>query len=224
MLYGHGVRIPSYRQRTAYQAMLLGGIAALASSLLVMGDNATRDTIALRQAETLRASLEQVIPPQLHDNDLLADTLLLDPQKKGARPLTVYRGRREETITTVAFEITGIGYAGPITSLLALNAEGQILGVRVLRHSETPGLGDKIEVKRDPWVLGFDGLSLANTPSAKWAVKKDGGQFDQFTGATITPRAVVESVQAGLEWFATERETLLAPPNDPDPQQEPSHE
>ncbi len=223
MAYGHGVKNPSYRQRVAYHAMLLGGIAALASSLLVMGDNATRDTIALRQAETLRASLEQVIPPELHDNDLLADTLLLDPKKKGVRPLTVYRGRREEEITAVAFEVVGNGYAGPITSLLAVDAKGQILGVRVLQHTETPGLGDKIEVQRDPWILGFDGLSLDNTPRKQWAVKKDGGQFDQFTGATITPRAVVESVQSGLEWFAQHRATLLTPPPSP-PVQETDHE
>lgn len=212
MAYGHGVKYPSYRKRTAYHAMLLGGIAALASSLLVVGDIATRDTIALRHAETLRATLAQVIPGELHDNDLLADTLTLPSPRAGTRPLTIYRAVHEGEVSAVAFQVVGMGYAGPIVSLLAVDAEGQVLGVRVLQHTETPGLGDKIEIQRDPWILDFNGLSLLNTPAARWAVKKDGGQFDQFTGATITPRAVVESVQAGLSWFDSQRNSLLAPP------------
>ena len=212
MPYGHGVKNPSYRKRTAYQAMLLGGMATLVSAILVMGDNATRDTIALRQAETLQASLSQVIPAELHDNPLLDDVVVLPHGVNDKRPLKVYRGRHEGVITALAFEVVGHGYAGAITSLMAIDASGQILGVRVLKHSETPGLGDKIEIQRHDWILGFSQRSLTNTPKAAWAVKKDGGQFDQFTGATITPRAVVESVHAGLELFERERERLLAPP------------
>lgn len=212
MPYGHGVKDPSYRKRTAYHAMLLGGMATLVSAVLVMGDNATRDTIALRQAETLQASLEQVIPPELHDNQLLDDVIVLPKDASRSRPLKVYRGHRNQAITALAFEVVGHGYAGAITSLMAIDANGKILGVRVLQHSETPGLGDKIEIQRDNWIRSFDGRSLANTPLSSWAVKKDGGQFDQFTGATITPRAVVEAVQAGLEMFERERAQLLAPP------------
>jgi len=197
---------PSYRDRVGYQAGLLGGFSLLAAALLVMGDIATRDTIAQRQAEDLLDSLAQVIPPQLHDNDLLAAEL----QLTGAdgEPITVYRALRGLDVTGVAFEVTGQGYAGPIEILLGIDPNGQILGARVLAHAETPGLGDKIEVNRDDWILAFNGRSLGDPPPERWAVKKDDGEFDQFSGATITPRAVVGAIKGGLELFADNRDAL----------------
>ena len=105
-------------------------------------------------------------------------------------------------MTGVAYEVFGTGYAGQMKLMLGVDAEGRALGVRVLAHKETPGLGDKIEVKKGDWILQFDGLSLGNPPVEKWKVKKDGGQFDQFTGATITPRGVVSAIREGLEFFA----------------------
>ena len=92
--------------------------------------------------------------------------------------------------------------------LIAVDARGRVLGVRVLSHSETPGLGDGIEAARSDWILGFDGRSLDNTPPADWAVRKDGGAFDQFTGATVTPRAVVWAVHDGLRRFQAHRAVL----------------
>lgn len=199
---------PSYRQRIGYQAGLLGGFTLIAAALLVLGDVATRETIALRKAEDRTASLAQVIAPELHDNDLLADTLTLDgPNDK---PLTIYRATRGSTVTALAYEVVGQGYAGPIDVLLGLDAEGRILGARVLAHTETPGLGDKIEVNRADWILDFNGRSLGDPPPERWAVKKDGGEFDQFSGATITPRAVVGAIRNGLEFFAAHRDTLTA--------------
>jgi electron transport complex protein RnfG len=197
---------PSYRERVGYQAGLLGGFSLLAAALLVMGDIATRDTIAQRQAEDLLDSLAQVIPPQLHDNDLLAAEL----QLTGAdgEPITVYRALRGLDVTGVAFEVTGQGYAGPIEILLGIDPNGHILGARVLAHAETPGLGDKIEVNRDDWILAFNGRSLGDPPPERWAVKKDDGGFDQFSGATITPRAVVGAIKGGLELFADNRDAL----------------
>jgi electron transport complex protein RnfG len=94
--------------------------------------------------------------------------------------------------------------------LLGVDADGRVLGARVLSHAETPGLGDKIEVARDDWILSFDGKSLGEPPRERWAVRKDGGDFDQFSGATITPRAVVSAVKSGLELFATQRDALTA--------------
>jgi len=198
---------PTYRQRVGYQAGLLGGFAMVAAAMLVMGDIATRDAIEQRQAEDLLASLAQVIPPGLHDNDLLADTLTLNAPD-GA--VTVYRALRGLDVTAVAFETVGQGYGGTIRVLLGMDKDGRILGARVLSHSETPGLGDKIEVARDDWILDFDGKSLGDPPPEHWAVKKDGGDFDQFSGATITPRAVVKSVKEGLELFAANRAALTA--------------
>jgi electron transport complex protein RnfG len=89
-----------------------------------------------------------------------------------------------------------------------------VLGVRVTRHTETPGLGDKIEARRAPWILDFNGKSLKAPVPARWGVKKDGGDFDQFAGATITPRAIVTAVRLGLERFAANRAAMLgdAPP------------
>lgn len=210
-MYGHGVAVPSYRKRIGYQAMLLGGMATLASAMLVLGDLETRDAIAQRQAEDLKASLSQVLPDALHDNDLLSDVITLPPRTEGETAKRVYRARKAGEISAVAFEVSAFGYGGPITSLMGIDANGEILGVRVLSHAETPGLGDKIEVERDDWILSFDGRSLANTSEQKWRVRKDGGMFDQFTGATITPRAVVQSVHEGLLFFRHHRAQLLAP-------------
>jgi len=198
---------PSYRKRSGYQAGLLGGFATLAAVLLVISNMITKDAIGERQREDLLASLSQVIPSELHDNDLLADTLTI---KAGDQQRVIYRASRDNVITAVAYQITGYGYAGAIELLLGLNDKGELLGVRVLSHAETPGLGDKIEPEKSNWIFGFNGLSLDNTPDKDWAVKKDGGRFDQFSGATITPRGVVKAIKEGLEFFREHKGQLLA--------------
>src|SRR5690606_7665772 len=106
---------------------------------------------------------------------------------------------------------TADGYSGTIRLLVGIDAEGRLTGVRVLQHNETPGLGDKVELRKDDWILGFDGLSLRNPVASGWQVKKDGGDFDQFVGATITPRAVVAAVYNALQFFDLNRENLLNP-------------
>jgi Na+-translocating ferredoxin:NAD+ oxidoreductase subunit G len=219
---GKGVLEPSYRKRTAYQAMLLGGMATLASAALVLGDRETHDDIALRQAEDLKASLRQVLPDSIHDNDLLSDVLELKGEGENGKPLKVYRAHLDGKISAVAYEVSAIGYAGPVTSIMGVASDGSVLGVRVLAHAETPGLGDKIEVQRGEWILSFNGHSIENTTATQWHVKKDGGEFDQFTGATITPRAVVKSVYSGLQKFESYRGTLLLPPMTPE--EEKGHE
>jgi len=198
---------PGYRQRTGYQAGLLGGFATLAAVLLVMSNLITHDDILARQREDLMSSLSQVIPAGLHDNDLLADPLTV-PADGGQR--TVYRAIRDNKVSAVAYQITGYGYAGAIEILMGVDAQGSILGVRVLSHAETPGLGDQIETAKSDWILGFNHLSLDNTPDRDWAVKKDGGRFDQFSGATITPRGVVKAIKQGLEFFRANKGRLLA--------------
>jgi len=107
------------------------------------------------------------------------------------------------------------GYTGKIHSIVGIFADGSVAGVRVLQHRETPGLGDKVELKKSPWVLSYNGKSLSDPGTQGWNVKKDGGEFDQFTGATITPRAVVKSVHAALEYFNENRDTLLAAKSEP---------
>ncbi len=199
-----------FRQGIGYQGLLLGVTVTMAATLLVVADRVTREPIAQRHAEDMNASLAQVIPPALHDNDLLANTVTLNDAN--GTPVQIYRALAGDRVTAVAFQVTGKGYAGDIDVILGLAADGKVLGARVLAHKETPGLGDKIEVAKGDWILAFDGLSLGDPPPARWAVKKDGGDFDQFSGATITPRAVVRALKGGLEFFATNRAVLTASP------------
>lgn len=198
------------RERISYQALLLGGFSFIATLLLVLGNLATGDAIGERAREDLRASLSQVIPAQVHDNDLLQAPLQIEGPD--GKPLTVYRGLRDARVTALAWEIVGKGYSGDIRLILGLDASGKVLGVRVLAHSETPGLGDNIELSHSNWILGFNGLSLDNTPLPQWRVKKDGGRFDAFSGATITPRGVVAAIRTGLQFFKAHRTALINTP------------
>lgn len=198
---------PEYRKRLAYSAALLGGFAMLAGAALTLGHVHTRDDIAARLAEDRKASLSQVIPAALYDNDLLAAPLQL--ALGGTESKTVFRAMHEGQVSAVAFEMVGQGYGGAIVVLLGLDRDGRVLGARVIAHNETPVLGDKIEVKKDRWITTLDGHSLAALGHGGWQVKKDGGQFDQFTGATITPRAVITAVRNGLDLFEAHKAELL---------------
>jgi Na+-translocating ferredoxin:NAD+ oxidoreductase subunit G len=201
---------PKYRKRIGYQAVLLGGFSTLATALLVAGNIATKDDIQARQKEDLLSSLNQVIPAENYDSDLLHQPLIISDSK--GHDLTVYRGLQGKQVNALAWEVVGQGYAGDIRLILGINANGKILGVRVLSHAETPGLGDKIEEAKSDWILGFNDLSLQTTTTQQWHVKKDGGQFDQFSGATITPRGVVAAIHGGLTFFDAHKDELLNPP------------
>lgn len=192
------------RQSPLFQAMLLGAFALGAAAALASGNLATKDAIKQRLAEDLTASISQVIPADLHDNDLLADQIEVSG-------LAVYQARQGDAVEAVAFEVKGKGYTGDIVLIMGVKKDGSLLGVRVLAHAETPGLGDKIEIAKDPWITSFNGLSFEKLPKAKWKVKKDGGHFDQFSGATITPRGVVDAVRQGLAFFIENRQTMLTP-------------
>jgi electron transport complex protein RnfG len=201
---------PAYRKRVSYQAGLLGGFTLMAAAFLVMGNLATRGPIEQRRLEDLRASLSQVIPVGIRDNDLLQAPIRI-PDAEG-NPITVYRALRGGRVSGVVYQVVGQGYGGEIRLILAVDPNGRVISTRVLAHAETPGLGDKIEAARDDWILGFDGRSLGDPPAERWTVKKDGGDFDQFTGATITPRAVTLALKSGLKFFHRHRTALLAPP------------
>jgi len=198
-----------FRTAVSYQAILLGISTLIATTLLSFANLATKDAIALRIEEDLKASISQVVPEDIYDNDLLQDALTVK-DAVGA-DMTVYRAQLNGVITAVIFEVRENGYSGVIRSIMAVAPDGTTLGARILAHAETPGLGDKIEIAKDDWVLGFNGRSLGDPGRSAWAVKKDGGEFDQFTGATITPRAVVKSIKGGLEFFEQERQLLLVP-------------
>ncbi|MCE1170058.1 electron transport complex subunit RsxG [Azovibrio restrictus] len=198
------MNLEQLKENTLYQPLLLGVVALLASASLAWAASATRDAISAAEAKDLRDSLAQVLPDNFADNDLLADSAQVEVE--GGKSLTVYRARQGESTKGAVFKVSGKGYGGEIAILMAVDRDGKTLGVRVLKHTETPGLGDKIEASKADWIKSFDGKSLE---TARWAVKKDGGDFDQFAGATITPRAVVNAVKGGLETFASHRLAIL---------------
>lgn len=200
---------PELRQSLGYQGLLLGVAAFITSSALLVANQMTAPVIAQRNAEDLAASLAQALPGVKYDNDLAADTVKLQPGV-GAKETVVYRAREAGKVAAVAYQVTGFGYSGAINLIMGVDRDGKILSVRVLNHRETPGLGDKIEISKSKWIEGFTGLTRDNPPAEKWHVKKDGGQFDQFTGATITPRGVVKAVKEGLDLFEAHKAEMLA--------------
>ena len=198
--------LESLREKIGYQPLLLGAFALLASGALAWAASATGGAIAAAEAKDLRDSLAEVLPKGFADNDLLKDTLVIE---RHGKPLTVYRVRRKGVVKGAVFKVAERGYAADIQVLMAVDADGQTLGVRVIKHAETPGLGDKIEAAKSNWIRAFDGKSIGRPPLEKWGVRKDGGVFDQFAGATITPRAVVKAVKGGLEFYAEHRQEIL---------------
>lgn len=200
------------RPQLQFQAGVLAGFALLAAILLGLADLATRSVIEQRLQEDLQANLEQVVPAALYDNNLLKDSVILPSADAGlgAEQTEVYLVKKQGVVNAVCFKfVAPDGYAGPISLVMGVDSKGEILGVRVIAHVETPGLGDKIEVTKSRWVLSFNGKSLDNLTVEQWAVKKDGGVFDQFSGATITPRKVVQAIKRGLAFYREHQAELL---------------
>lgn len=194
------------KQTLAYPALLMGVVSLLVCSLLLLTHNLTAQPIAERQREDLTKLLNQVLPSDAYDNQPL-DQKYQD--KIDGQDYIFYRARYQGQVSAIIIFTSTSGYSGAISMLIAIKADGELSGVRVLSHTETPGLGDKIEEKKDDWILGFSGLSLLNPAPNGWAVKKDGGQFDAFTGATITPRAVVKGVYETLRLFKSNQPYFL---------------
>lgn len=197
---------PSYRKRLGYQAMLLGGICYMVAILIIFGDISTRDAIEKELKQDRLDTLDQVLPAAIYENNILEDKVTVSALDDSNTKITANVATLQGVNTGFAFPIVGDGYSGEIEMLMGINHDGEILGVRVITHAETPGLGDKIEISKAEWIKSFDGHSLANTPKKDWAVVKDGGKFDQFAGATITPRAVVAAVYSGLQLYDKKRD------------------
>ena len=200
------------RPKLEFQTGILAGFALLASILLGVTNCSTQDTIQQRLDEDLKKSLQEVVPITLYDNDLLQDTLTIPSADYniGANETTVYLAKKAGKVTAVCFKfIAPDGYSGAINMIIGIDLDGNILGVRVLSHKETPGLGDKIEVAKSTWILSFVGRSLDNLTPTQWAVKKDGGVFDQFAGATITPRKSVQATYRSLQLFKAHQAELI---------------
>lgn len=195
------------KHKSLIHGLILGAFCLGFGILLAITQNLTADDISTRAIEDRQASLSQVLPNSIHDNNPVLDTVNLKNEE--GKDVTVFRARKGNEITGLAYEIYGSGYAGEIKLMLGVDPTGKVLGVRVLAHKETPGLGDKIETKKTDWILKFTGLALGNPPEEQWKVKKDGGQFDQFSGATITPRGVVLAIRKGLDFFNAHNGDML---------------
>ena len=215
----HEIKPPTAAKMAVRTALILFLFVVIFTGLLSGAYLWTLPTIEAAAAEEKMKLINEVLPKSSYDNDLLRDTLKLDPTpalgQDGAS--TAYLARKGGQPNALVLEaIAPDGYAGKIRLLIALDMEGALLGVRVTQHKETPGLGDYIEPKKDknkvrPWITQFDGLKPTASEEREWKVKKDGGRFDSVAGATVTPRAVIKAVRKAAVYVAENRAPLFAP-------------
>jgi electron transport complex protein RnfG len=193
--------------RLARWVLPLAAVAAALVALVALAAY-TRARIEHNERAWFEAQLDSLIPSQMRDNDLLRDRIVLRiPMETNA--ITVYRARRAGQPVAAALHATTQGYGGPIELLVAVDYRGQLLGVRILSHQETPGIGNAFELPGSTWLRNFVGRSLGNTRA--WTLRKDGGEFDAFTSASITPRAIVKAVHETLQFYQSNRERIFAP-------------
>jgi electron transport complex protein RnfG len=194
-------------------ASLLMLFAATGAALVGVTFIQTEDDIIYNEKLTLLKKLNNIIPAESYNNDLLQDTLIIKPSTllSTKEESLAYRARKNNQNVAVVFSsIAPNGYNGSIHLLVGVKADGSLAGVRVVKHRETPGLGDVVSITHSNWILGFNDKSLSNPNEKGWKVKRDGGVFDQFTGATITPRAVVKAVHNALLYFDQNQNTLFS--------------
>lgn len=195
-----------------YTASNLLLFAVVSTALLAWTYELTRETIARSIENEKMKLIAQIAPPATYDNDIMKDTAQLAADKLlgGAETTTIYRGRlNNQPSIAVLQAIAPDGYGGRINLIVAIHHDGRISGVRVISHKETPGLGDYIEIAKNNWITGFNGVSLESRKGSEWKVKKDGGAFDYRAGATITPRAIVKAVHKVLQYYAQHRDELF---------------
>jgi electron transport complex protein RnfG len=191
----------------------LGAFAAMTTLAIVWTERDTRDAIIASERAAEARQLLEIFPKETHDNSLIDEPIQLpanDPLLNLRQSRSGYIARREGRVVGVILPTTARdGYSGDIRFLVGIRVDGTVAGVRAVSHRETPGLGDKVDLKKSPWILGFNNRSLNTATRADWFVRKDGGVFDQFTGATITPRASVAAVRRTLEYVDLHRDQLF---------------
>lgn len=197
----------------SHNAVVLASFAAICTVLVVSVHILTKDRIQQSKDEAMMQSFYEIVPANRFDNNIAQDCITrTDADALGVnRPVRIFRMRKNNEPSAVVIEaVAPDGYSGEIAMMVGIYVDGNLSGVRVIEHHETPGLGDKIELAKNPWIKQFKGLSLEKPAADKWAVKKDGGEFDAFTGATITPRAVVKAIKNAQDYFAAHKEDLFA--------------
>lgn len=196
----------------ASAAILIACALVLAAVLSVVADG-TRDRIERNRQAWIQQRLDALVAPSSHDNDLLTDRInVVSPDILGiAQSVPIYRARLNGApVAAIMHTVAPDGYHGPIELLVAIAYDGSLIGVQVVRHQETPGLGDQFENRRRDWIDNFRGRSLRDPPQQRWSVRKDGGDFDSFTGATLTPRAIVKATRRALEYYGARRDQIFA--------------
>ena len=207
-------------KQIAFTSLLLMLFAVVGGGLVGITFEGTAEQIAANERAAMLRNLNQILPADSYDNDLLEDSLQLEADERlgQEQASTAYVARKNGNISAIIFSVIAPdGYSGAIKLLVGVNADGSLAGVRVVGHRETPGLGDAIEAERSDWIRSFDGKSLQNPGPRGWAVKRDGGVFDQFTGATITPRAVVKAVHQTLIYFDRHKKQWPGPSQESKP-------
>lgn len=204
-------------QSITRNSILLGLFAVCTTALIAGTYLLTKNDIAQQKRLAEEKALLEIVPRSQHDNSMLDDTVIVGPQTAGLdlrEEKHVYIARQHgEVVAAIIPVVAPDGYTGEIDMIVGVNRDGTIAGVRALAHRETPGLGDKVDLKKSKWVLGFNGRSLSNPALGGWAVKKDKGVFDQFTGATITPRAVVSATLRALQFAEANKKALFGKPD-----------
>jgi electron transport complex protein RnfG len=196
----------------AFSTVFLFLFAVVGVGIVAFTHDRTAARIAHNEKVALLRSINELIPTDRYDNDVFTDVIRVRNEELlgTAEPVPVYRARKGGwPVAAVLAAEAPDGYNGRIKLLVAVNADGTLAGVRVVNHRETPGLGDRIEIERSDWLRGFDGRSLDDPPEKRWKVRRDGGDFDQFTGATITPRAVVKAVYRVLLYYRLQGNALF---------------
>jgi electron transport complex protein RnfG len=191
--------------------LTLALFACACTGLVAVTQALTKQTILSQEQAHLKQLLDQVIPSELYDNELSRSCSLLQSELLGSeQPMPAYIATLKGAPSAIAIEsIAPDGYNGSIKLITGIDQHGVILGSRVLVHNETPGLGDKVDIRKSDWILSFSGKQLNQDKLSQWQVRKDGGQFDQFTGATITPRAVVKAVKNTLSYYNQNRRSIF---------------
>lgn len=196
-------------------AMALGLVVIIGTALLAAVNNFTRERITDQEQREVLKQLQQLLPPDEYDNELHQDYYQFRAESyfPQGQLVTAYRAREQGQPVAVILRFAAMdGYNGRINLLVGIDSSGRLTGVRVTSHKETPGLGDGIEIERSDWIRTFEGKSLQQPEAGLWAVRRDGGVFDQMTGATITPRAVVNAVKRALEYFQAHQQELFDHP------------
>ena len=195
--------------------MTLAVIAAICTALVAATYQLTEDRIAANEKALLEESLQPALAGVFYDSSVSESRLVLQPPHDlpGNDVAIIYRVFSEDQPVAVLFAVTARdGFSGAIRVLVGVGFDGTVTGVRILQHRETPGLGDKIESARSDWVFQFDDRSMGDPLVAGWAIKGDGGEFDQLTGASITPRAVIKAIRDTLIYFDAHRDEIFSLP------------